>query len=117
VYYASLSILDDEIISDSELRLSNAAGRSDQPSIVARDDAEIAVAWYDQRGDGVRRLLLARLSLEGTLLDTELSISDDPLKADFPVLVSTDPRRYLVTWRSGDDGEVVRAAAIGCPAP
>ncbi len=114
IFFTGLSFVEDELIVDTGERLSNAAGGSDQPSITARDEGEIAVAWYDQR-DGVRRLLLARLSLDGTILNTEQSLSDDPDRADFPALVSSASRRYLIGWRSGDEGNTVRVAVIGCP--
>lgn len=103
IYVARLDSLGSKVGSD--VRITTAAGSSEQPSLVWNGSG-FAVAWHDDR-DGVWEIYLARMYTTGTKLGSDVRITTDDAVSGYPALAWSGAE-YGITWHDqrGGDWEI-----------
>ena len=99
IYFARIDAAGVKIGSD--VRVTNAGGSSDAPSLVWAG-SEYGVSWHDWR-DGNAEIYFARLHTSGDKIGTDVRVTNASLESGNPSLVWTGTE-YGVSWNDRRDG-------------
>ena len=110
IYFARLDASGTKI--DSDVRLTNAAGSSSDPSLVWTG-SEYGVSWYDDR-DGNAEIYFARLDVSGGKISSDVRVTNSVGSSLYPSLAWTGTD-YGVFWEDArDSNNEIYFARVGC---
>ena len=109
VYFARIAA--DGSLIGSEVRVTTAAGRSNDPTL-AWSGSEWGIAWYDNRGTGVYDIYFARLDATGTKIGGDLRLTNTSGYSAYPRIEWTGAR-YGLTWHESNAAHFVHLDTAG----